>query len=332
MADMRMNLVKSLENILLDYLEPDEINEVSDKMIIMLGDCEITKSNSGNEAKCMSNENIISLYRGGMTVDGKSANTIYQYIRIINKLCEFVKKPITEMSVYDIRYFLASEKERGVSERSVENFRSYLSSFFTWLINEEIIQKNPMRNIKPITYKDEVKKPFTEVEIDKLRSACRTTKERAIIEMLLATGVRVSELTHMEVSDIMPSEFKVYVKHGKGGNSRITYVTPVALEHLNKYLNERPEKDGTALFYNKNHEVLRPGGIRYILHEIAKRSGVTNTYPHNFRKFFACTLSKRGMDIHEIQKLMGHKKITTTLCYIYTEDEQVKASYRKYVS
>lgn len=332
MADMRMNLVKSLENILLDYMEPDEVNEVSDKIILMLGNYEVLKERNDSDLQDTANENIISLYRGSLVVDGKSENTIYQYIRIINKLCEFIKKPITELTVYDIRYFLASEKERGISERSVENFRSYLSSFFTWLTNEEIIQKNPMRNIKPITYKDEIRKPFTEVEIDKLRSACRTNKERAIIEMLLATGVRVSELTQMEVSDIISSEFKVYVKHGKGGNSRTTYITPVALEYLNKYLSERTEKAGTALFYNKNHEILRSGGIRHILKEIAKRSGVTNVFPHKFRRFFACTLSKRGMDIHEIQRLMGHKKITTTLCYIYTEDEQVKASYRKYVS
>lgn len=332
MTDLRMNLLKSLENVLLDYIEPDEVSELSDKIIMILGDYEITEMCSGSISQDTANENFIKLYRGSLMVDGKSESTIYQYTRMITKLCEFIKKPIPEMSVYDIRYFLASEKERGVSERSVENFRSYLSAFFTWLTDEELIQKNPMHNIKPVPYKDEIRKPFTEVEIDKLRSACRTTKERAIIEMLLATGVRVSELSHMEVSDIIPSEFKVCVRHGKGGDSRNTYITPVALEHLNKYLNERSEKDGTFLFYNKNHEVLRAGGIRHTLYEIARRANVSNVYPHRFRRNFACMLSKRGMDVREIQVLLGHKNINTTMVYVNTDDEQVKASYRKYVS
>ena len=189
-----------------------------------------------------------------------------------------------------------------------------------------------MRNIKSITYKEEIKMPFTDVEIDKLRSACKTVKERAIIEFLLATGVRVSELSQMEVKDVIASEFRVNVEHGKGGNKRKTYITPVALEHLERYLSTRPEKEGIALFYNRDHEIMNSDCIRYTVKLIGKRAGITQIFCHKFRRSFACMLAKRGMDIREIQKLLGHKKITTTLCYIYTEDEQVKASYRKYVS
>ena len=157
------------------------------------------------------------------------------------------------MGIYDIRLFLIKEMERGVSARTRENTRANLSAFFQWMTREEIISKNPMASLKPIKYADEIRKAFSSVEIDALRSACNTKKERAIIEMLLSTGVRVSELVGMKVTDIDKNNLRVHVINGKGQKERITYTTPVAIKYLILYLEDRKEKNGEMLFYNKDH-------------------------------------------------------------------------------
>ena len=242
-----------------------------------------------------------------------------------------MKKPFTEMGAYDIRFYLACEKDHGTSNRTLENTRSYLSAFFNWMAIEDIVQKNPLATVKPIRYVDEVRKPFSETEIDALRSSCESMRERALIEVLLSSGVRVSELSEMRAEDINMVTLEVHVKHGKGGKERITYITPVAAMHLEKYLKERPESD-SCLFYNGNHEKLNPGGIRFVLKQIAKRSGVSNVHPHRFRRTFATGLAARGMEIQEIQRLLGHSNISTTMQYVCLDDEKVRASYRKYIA
>lgn len=332
MSDLRLSLLKSIETCLYGALDPEEAGELTEQITIILGDYEVTERCTDVAVPDTTNEKILKLYCGCLVVDGKSEKTIYQYRRVVQRLGDFVGKPFPEMGVYDIRFFLASEKQRGMSDRSVENLRSNLSAFFSWLTDEEMIVKNPMNPIKPITYTDEIREAFSDVEIDKLRSACETTKERALVEVLLSTGVRVSELSLMNVGDIDVKNLEVNVLHGKGAQERKTFITPVAMAHLEKYLAERPEKEEVALFCNKDHERLRAGGIRHVLIEVSKRAGVDDVHPHRFRRTFATLLAKRGMDVREIQKLLGHKNLNTTMLYINTETETVKASYRRYVS
>lgn len=186
-------------------------------------------------------------------------------------------------------------------------------------------------NIKPIKYTDKVRLPFSDVEIDAIRGACRKTKERALVELLLSSGARVSEVADMNVGDIDPITMAVHIRHGKGDKERVTYITKVALKYLQEYWKERSET-GTAAFYNLKHEPLNAGGIRSILNGIAKRAGVENVHPHRFRRTFASGLAARGMDIQEIRKLMGHQQIDTTMEYVYTSDQKVSASYRQYIA
>jgi site-specific recombinase XerD len=199
------------------------------------------------------------------------------------------------------------------------------------MVNEEIIPKNPIAQIKPIKCHQEVKKAFSDIEIDALRSACKSLKERALIEFLLSTGARVSEVAEMKVQDVNIETLSVHILHGKGDKERITYTTAVGMKHLLAYIHSRKET-GATLFYSKNHEPIRTNGIRFILNNVAKRAGVSNVHPHRFRRTFATNLSKRGMAVQEIQKLMGHANINTTLVYIATDDSMVQASYKKYTA
>lgn len=331
MSDCKMKLVRNFQNALAYKLPADKAVIITETLIKVLDDFDVSEACREIAIRDDRNDRILKQYCACLYVDGKSEKTIYQYRNTCRKLAEALGKPFDQMGAYDIRYFLACEKERGLSNRSLENMRSNISAFFQWMSKEDIIPKNPCMAINPIKYEDVVRKPFSEVEIDKLRSACRTKKERAVIELLLSSGIRVSELTALEVSDISMSDFSVHVKCGKGGKGRVTYTTPVALKHLNDYWNTRTE-EGSMAFYNNKHQGIQPGGIRIMLKSLGNRAGVDNVHPHRFRRTFATTLATRGMDVQDIKTLLGHSNIGTTMEYVCIDTSKVSASYRQHIA
>ena len=332
MSDYRTAFLQAVEQTIFSLVNPEKAKEITDKITILLNDYEITERCTDIVPVDGKNERLLKKYLACLMVDGKSEKTAYQYRRSLVRLAEFLQKDYTDMGTYDIRFFIASEKERGISDRTCENLRANLSAFFQWMTTEEIIPRNPMAKIKPIKYADEIRKDFSDVEIDKLRFACKNDKERALIEFLLASGVRVTELSEMLVDDVDFQTLDVHVIHGKGAKERMTYITPVALERLKKYILGRPQEESKYLFYNAKHQQLEPGGIRNILNRIAERAGVTNVHPHRFRRTFATKLARRGMEIQEIQRLLGHTNVNTTLEYICIDDAGIKASYKKYIA
>lgn len=331
MSDCRNDLIKSIEESLITVLSPDNQEAAVNKIIQILGDYEVVKRCTDLTVYDDTNDRILKRYCASMMVEGKSPKTIDGYRRQIRKLLDAVGRPVTEIGVYDIRFFLACEKERGVSNRTVENERSYIASFFHWLTTEEIIQKNPAAAIKPVKYTDKERKAFSSVELDALRHACKTLKERALLEMLVSSGVRISELTDMDVSDVNFSNGTIHIRHGKGDKERITYINDVAKVHIQKYLMSRGD-NSNALFMSKNKERIKPGGVRFILNNLGKRAGVSNVHPHRFRRTFATGLAARGMPIQEIQRLLGHSDINTTLHYVCVDDSRVKASYQQFIA
>ena len=329
--DSRMKLVQDLETMLSGSFTATQLALISNAAVKALADYEVTERCTDLIVPDDFNERTLKRYTACMIIDGKSSRTIYQYIRTARKLSELLQKNFNEMGTYDLRFFLAKELERGLSPISLENTRANLSAFFQWLANEELIPKNPASKIAPIKYHMEVKTAFSTVEIDALRSACRNQKERALVEFLLSTGVRVSELASMQIQDIDTNTLTVHVRHGKGNKERITYMNQLAAKHLLAYLTGRKET-GSMLFYNKDHNPLQTDGIRFILNTIAGRAGVDNVHPHRFRRTFATGLASRGMDIQEIQRLLGHADLNTTMKYVCLDDSRVKNSYQKYIA
>lgn len=329
MADCKTQLISSVTEALTDRLDHNGIEAVSEEMSIALQDYEVTKSVRQLVKYDGVNEMILKRYKACLVISGRSPKTIEAYVRIIKKLLEAIQKNYTDMSVSDLRYFLAYEKSRGVSNRTLENTRVQVSAFFSWLLDEELINKNPCRQIAPIKYTKEVKLPFSSIELDAIRSACKTPKERAIVEFLLASGVRVSELCSIKIEDVNFDTMAVIVKEGKGSKQRTVYINELACKHLVEYLTSR-NIHGNALFYNKKKQPLNTGGVRHILKSIEDRAGVTNVHPHRFRRTFATSLSNRGMEIQEIGKLLGHANINTTLTYVYSSQEKIRSSYMKY--
>lgn len=328
-TDYKMEFLQRAEVGLSFVLDQEQLHQAVDIITKALKDYDMTTS-SRELVTCPDlNEKLLNRYCACLSIGGKSAKTIAQYRRTARKLAQVSNKLYTDIGVYDIRLFLAEEKQRGVSNRTLENTRANLSAFFQWLTLEDHITKNPCMKISPIKYPDKIRKPFSTIEIDALRFACRTLKERAMIEVLLATGMRVSELTGLEISDINFGELSIHIRNGKGAKERTVYMTDLARQHLQAYLMSRKAIDN-AVFLNVKSEPIHPGGVRHDLHEIAKRAGVDNVHPHRFRRTFATGLANRGMDIQEIRKLLGHTNINTTLEYVYTSDEKAHASYMRY--
>lgn len=327
--DYRERITDAIVMEAFDFMPSEQVEAFKNRVVMILGKYEITEQCTDLIIYDDANERLLKRYVGCLRIDGKSEKTIYQYIRSCRALAKTIGKKFTEMGVYDIRMFLAMEKERGIKNTTLENTRANLSAFFQWLTLEEEIMKNPCMKIKPIKCVKEVKLPFSDVEIDDMRTACKNLKERALIEFLLASGVRVSELSQMDITDVNFNDLNVHVRFGKGAKERITYLTPVARQHLKKYLASRSDVV-LALFINAKGDRLQSSGIQFILKQIEKRSGVTNVHPHRFRRTFATKLAARGMDVQEIRALLGHSDINTTMRYVYTNDDQIKSSYEKY--
>ena len=329
MADCKTQLVSDVSTALVNKLPQRDIRTVSDELLIALRDYEVTKATKEIVVYDGANEAILKRYVACLLIEGRSPKTIAAYERTVIKLFEALQKNFADMTVSDLRYFLAYEKSRGVSNRTLENTRARISSFFSWLLDEELIIKNPCRTIAPIKFTKEVKLPFSSIEIDSLRSTCKNKKERAIIEFLLSSGVRVSELCTLRISDINFDTLTVIVREGKGAKQRTVYINDLTCKHLVEYLSSR-NVNGDFLFYNKWKEPMNPGGIRHLLKTLGERANVGNVHPHRFRRTFATNLANRGMDIQEISALLGHENLNTTMTYVHTSADKVRVSYLKY--
>lgn len=330
MRDCRNEFIRNLKYSMMGIIEQSNLDKVMANVIGLLDAYELSERVTALTVREDVNANLIKMYISSLMLDGKSKNTAYVYLRNLNRFCTFIgNQDLEQVKTFDVRNYLTHEKVRGLSNVSIENIRTNLNAFYQWMTNEEYISKNPCAGISPIKCHVEIKQPFSIVEQDALKNHCDTLKERAMIEVLLTSGVRVSELIGLDVSDIDYTNKSVHVRHGKGDKERYTYINDLALSYLVKYLTDSCIETG-PLFLNQRKGRYTSAGIRYMLNQIADRAKVQNVYPHRFRRTFATTLASRGMDVQDIQTLMGHTDINTTMGYITMNDTKVNNSYKKY--
>ena len=273
-------------------------------------------------------ESMIRLFLDAKGVEGRSRQTLSQYGYVLRGMRKGVGVPIDKITVHHLRSWLMQEKERGVSLRTLEGYRYVMSSFFGWLWREEIIPKNPTVNLQPIKHQKVIRKPFSPEEIERLKEAALTTRDKTILAVLLSTGCRISEICQLDVLDIDLAARAVTVL-GKGNKERRVYLDDVAVMYLKRYFRERTD-DSPALFTGKGSDRLTPGGVRYMLGQLEARSGVENVHPHRFRRTLATSLISHGMAIQEVAAILGHDKIDTTMTYIYLDQSAVESAYRKF--
>ena len=275
-----------------------------------------------------SNEKIINTYIASMRLEGRSEKTLKQYYDALTKLLDEIPKSIKDIRTNDIRYHLAHyQATHKVSNATVNNKRKFLSAFFVWATREEIVDKNPMLKINSIKEKYVTKKPFSDIELAKIRDALEDNREKALVEFLLSTGCRVSEVAGLKVGNI---DFRTgeCVVLGKGNKERTVYLNNKSMYYLERYLGgfvdaERP------LFMNARGRGMTKQNIEELMRIIGKRAGVSKVHPHRFRRTMATNAMKRGMPVQYIQVILGHSKLDTTMIYCIYDKEVVKAEYLK---
>lgn len=330
-TDCKGELIQTFQEKLLSSFGPEDVGRIIDALVIALDDYEVTKNCTALAEYNDRNEQTLKRYLACLMIDGKSKGTIGLYQMILTKMLAFLQMKATDVGPYDIRMFLAYEKSRGVANNTLDTTRACISAFYQWMTAEDIIAKNPCANIKPIKCPDKQKYPFSPVEMDSLRSCCIKKKERAILEVLASSGVRVSELTALTVEDVEFSSMKLHIKHGKGDKERTTYINEVARTHLSAYLKEAGITTG-LLFPNRDGKQMSSNGLRKILKNIANRAKVENVHPHRFRRTFATGMADRGMPVQDIMRLLGHTNINTTMTYVYQSEDKVQMSYKQYIA
>lgn len=328
---MKDNFLRDLELNLSTKFNPETRERVMQCVIASLKDYEVEKKSTDIVVYYTdANERILKRYIACLRIDGKSENTIKQYLNTLLKLSEAVSKPLTDVTTFEIRYFLGTIKERGCKNQYIENQRANISAFYGWLFSEDMISKNPCEKINPIKVEDVIRLPFSAVEIDRMRASCKSIKNRAMVEMLLSTGLRCEELINLKVSDVDLQHKTVMVRSGKGGKDRVTFMSDIAVEYLRKYLNSRKHDSEYVINNRRSDAPISTDAVRRALKKIGNASNIDDVHPHRFRRTFATELYRRGMDIYSIGKLMGHSNIATTKRYIYTANEQLQADYTKY--
>lgn len=330
MSDYRQKLTGQIERSLSTMLDPDVCRQAMNKILVIMKDYEVSERCTDLAVYDDTNDRILRQYLACLAVEGKSKKTVKNYGLMISRFFAFVGKPVQDISKSDVRCFLAYEKERGLKDVSVENERSYISAIFKWATAEELIDKDPTASVKPVKYQKPDKTPFSPVELDALRQACKDLKERAIVELLVSSGIRVEELCNLDVSDIDFQAMEVHVRNGKGGKDRVTYISEVARVYLQKYLISRKETDEILIRSRKGRYT--PSGVWVLLSKIGAAAGMKHVFPHRFRHTLASSLAASGMPIQEIQEILGHSNINTTMKYVHVNVRKVKASYEQHIA
>ncbi len=312
--------LEHLNNVLYMNFHGKEVREESTELI--------PSGLEGDEAK-------IRMFVASKKAVNRQSNTLKQYTREIYNMLNFLGKRLEDITGMDLRYYYGIMREqRGIKMSTMQTRLHYLSSFWDFLITEELVHSNPVKKVGLLKLEKTIKRPYSAEEMEALRTGCSTIRDRALVEFLYSTGVRVSELVALNVGDIEMGKQELIV-YGKGSKERKTYLTDSAKFYLRRYLQTRSGEDNLQsrpLFVTSGspHERLSVPGIQYMLRNLGRKTGVKGVHPHRFRRTIATDLLGRGMPIEQVKEFLGHEKLDTTMIYCTVKTESVQASHKKY--
>ena len=276
--------------------------------------------------------NLLKTFLITKKFEGCTSSTLNGYYNILYQFLYSLEKSPLEADASDIRSYLIKYQDiHSCSNRTLDNMRLVFSSFYNWLENESYIVKNPLKKIKRIKYDRVILQPFTDEELESLRGACHTYRELAIIEFLYSTGCRVSEVCAIDKTDINFT-YRETVIFGKGKRERVVYFNAKAKLYILKYLSSRQDNN-QALFVTNRYPYRRMerSGIEFICKKIGDKAGIEHCHPHRFRRTLATNLIDKGVPIEQVQTLLGHSKLDTTLLYANVNQSNVKTNHNKHV-
>lgn len=322
---MEEKLVKIL-NEMVEYLNISQMKKLQEVLLKNFSEQEAKKED-------ISNEEYLILFLDAKKIEGCSERTLQYYQVTIEKLTEWTDTPIRKITTEEIRRYLVEYQQiNNCSKVTVDNVRRNISSFFSWLEEEDYILKSPMRRIHKIKTKQQVKETISDEEIERLRDNCKCVRDLAIIDLLYSTGIRVGELVNLNVSDV-DFEARECIVFGKGDKERRVYFDAKAKLHLQDYLQSRTDND-PALFVTlaAPYTRLKISGVEIRLRELGRSLKLEKIHPHKFRRTMATRAIDKGMPIEQVQKILGHSQIDTTMQYAIVNQNNVKNSHQKYIA
>ena len=327
---MKTELITEVMQQMLPYLDNGQLKQLKQVMEQTLFYFEVTASETKIEDD--DNSDLIAKFTAAKRVEGCSEKTLKYYRTTIEALVSSLGKNVRHISTEDLRTYLTEYQSRNRSSRvTIDNIRRILSSFFSWLEDEDYIIKSPVRRIHKVKTVSNIKETYSDEELEKMRDSCEELRDLAMIDMLASTGMRVGEMVLLNRDDMNFTERECVV-FGKGEKERIVYFDARAKLHLQEYLDSRTD-DNPALFVTLRapHERMRIGGVEHRLREIGKRLDIPKVHPHKFRRTLATMAIDKGMPIEQLQRLLGHQRIDTTLQYAMVKQSNVKTAHRKYI-
>lgn len=328
--DIRLSIIQAVIGALQDRADDDTIGLVQDVLTLQLNAYEVTERCTTVAVRDNSAHGILKKFLATKRVEGIADSTLQRYAEVNGALLQYLGKPLEEITTYDIRFYLSMRRQIGkVSNRTLDGMRRCYSSFFSWLAAEGIIRHNPCAALAQIKSRKVVKKPFSAADIERIREACSNIRDLALVDFLYCTGCRVSEVSHLDISDIDFDRMECVVL-GKGNKERKVYLTEVAAMHLQEYLVGR--KDGSSALFVGRGNRLGKNGIEAIIKKLGKRAGVGNAHPHRYRRTLATNLLDRGMNIQDVAAILGHADLKTTQVYCYISQANVRAAYCKFAA
>lgn len=325
---MKQQIIIDVMQQMLPHLDNAQMQKLQKVLEYTLHGCEITVLEENDNDNSQLVESFVSAKR----IEGCSEKTLKYYRTTIETMLISVDKSIRYIQTEDLRSYLINyQNEKQSSRVTIDNIRRILSSFFSWLEDEDYILKSPVRRIHKVKTATNIKETYTDEELETMRDSCTGLRDLAIIDMLASTGMRVGEMVLLNRNDIDFNERECIV-FGKGSKERVVYFDARTKIHLQNYLRSRKD-DNPALFVSLKspYERLKIGGVEVRLREFGKQLGLQRVYPHKFRRTLATTAIDKGMPIEQLQQLLGHRKIDTTLQYAMVKQSNVKIAHRKYI-
>lgn len=326
---MKQNFITDVVQAMLPFLNNAQTERLQEVLQHTLFDYEVTKIESEKE---ISEQNYMELFLAAKRIEGCSEKSLKYYKTTIEMMIATVGKSVKHIETDDIRRYLTKYQEKKKSSKvTIDNIRRILSSFFSWLEDEDYILKSPVRRIHKVKIGTNIKETYSDEALELMRDNCTEPRDLAMIDMLASTGMRVGEMVLLNINDIDFNERECIV-FGKGNKERVVYFDARTKIHLQNYLNSRTD-DNPALFVSLKapHERLKIGGIETRLREFGKQLGLHKVHPHKFRRTLATMAIDKGMPIEQLQQLLGHRKIDTTLQYAMVKQSNVKIAHRKYI-
>ncbi len=326
---MKQELIKDVIQGMLPYLNNAQNEKLQEILRYTLVKYDVTENKRQTKT---SDQNFVELFLSAKRIEGCSEKSLKYYKATIDVMLSELQKDVKHIVTDDIRRYLIQYQEKKKSSKvTIDNIRRILSSFFSWLEDEDYILKSPVRRIHKVKTGTNIKETYSDEMLELMRDNCTELRDLAIIDLLASTGMRVGEMVLLNRNDIDFNERECIV-FGKGSKERVVYFDARSKIHLQNYLKSRID-DNPALFVSLKspHERLRIGGVEVRLREYGRKLGLQKVHPHKFRRTLATMAIDKGMPIEQLQQLLGHRKIDTTLQYAMVKQSNVKMAHRKYV-